>query len=86
MFRGGNGAEQIMADYSEVTEFCEGYKQFLNKCKTEREVVQEVKRQAQAAGFQDIEELYKEGKSLPFGDTVYAVKEQKAISLLVIGR
>ena len=86
MFRGGNGAEQIMADYSEVTEFCEGYKQFLNKCKTEREVVQEVKRQAQAAGFQDIEELYKEGKSLHFGDKVYAVKEQKAISLFVIGR
>lgn len=76
----------MMMEYSKVTEFCEGYKHFLNQCKTEREVVQEIKRQAQACGFQDVEKLYKEGKSLHFGDKVYAVKEQKAISLFVIGR
>lgn len=75
-----------MIKHCEITEFCKEYKHFLNQCKTEREVVQEVKRQAEECGFQNIEQLYKEGQKLHFGDKVYAIKEEKAISLFVVGR
>lgn len=70
----------------EVFEFCEGYKDFMSKCKTERECVKEAIRLAKAEGYRDIEEIIKEKKQLKAGDKVYANNKGKAIALFIIGK
>lgn len=65
----------------EVFDFAEGYIDFLNNGKTERECVSEAVKQAEAAGFLP---LCKAG-SLKSGDKVYAVNKNKGIALMVIG-
>ena len=42
------------AEVKEVFEVCEGYKAFISDCKTERECVDEVVRQAKAEGYKDL--------------------------------
>lgn len=54
-----------------IFEFCEGYKNFMSKCKTERECVKEVLRLAKAEGYEDIEEIIKNNKQLKPGDKVF---------------
>ena len=62
--------------------FCEDYKEFLNKVKTEREAVSFFKEKAEAAGFTEFD---KKGKYNP-GDKVYRVNRGKAVILAVIGK
>lgn len=72
-------------EVKDIFEFCEGYKKFMSKCKTERECVNEVIELAKAQGYKDIEEYIKENKKLQPGDKVYANNKGKAIALFVIG-
>ena len=70
---------------SEVTKadaFCEGYKQFLNGAKTEREATEIVKNDAINRGFEEFDP-YKQYKA---GDKVYYVNRDKSIILAVIGK
>ena len=69
----------------EIFVFSEGYKEFISKCKTERECVIEVVKQAKELGFKDIKEYIKEKKELKAGDKVYAVNMDKAVALFVMG-
>lgn len=69
----------------EVFSFCEGYKDFMSKCKTERECVKESIEIAEKHGFVDLKEVIKSGKSLKAGDKVYANNMDKALVLFVIG-
>ncbi len=69
----------------EVFSFCEGYKDFMSKCKTERECVKESIEIAEKHGFVDLREVIKSGKSLKAGDKVYANNMDKALALFVIG-
>ncbi|WP_288478447.1 aminopeptidase [uncultured Clostridium sp.] len=69
----------------EVFSFCEGYKDFMSKCKTERECVKESIEIAEKHGFVDLKEVIKSGKSLKAGDKVYANNMDKALALFVIG-
>lgn len=46
-------------EVEEVFDFCEGYRKFMSKCKTERECVKEVIRLAKAEGYKDIEDIIK---------------------------
>ena len=62
-----------------------GYRDFLSRCKTERESVQEAVRQAEAAGYRDLAGLIEGGTRLQPGDKVYAVNMKKAIVLFQIG-
>ena len=64
-----------------VFKFSEGYKDFLNKCKTERESVNETVRFAEDCGFKPLESF----KTLKEGDKVYAVNKLRSIILAVIG-
>ena len=41
----------------EVMDFSEGYKKFISDCKTERECVTELEKQAREAGFLDLNEV-----------------------------
>ncbi len=65
----------------EVNELSEGYKKFISDCKTERECVAEVIRQAKEQGYVDLLEQ----TSLKPGDKVYYNNMDKAIALFLIG-
>lgn len=65
----------------EIFDFCEGYKEFLNRAVTEREFVFEAEREAQKHGFADINSF----KNLKPGDKVYRINRGKGIVLAVIG-
>lgn len=69
----------------EIFEFNEGYKSFISDCKTERECVYEVVKQAEAQGYRNIKELIANKVTLRAGDKVYANNMDKAIALFLIG-
>jgi len=69
----------------EVFEFCEGYKNFMSTCKTERECVKEAIKLAEAQGYKDIEGFIRDNKTLQPGDKVFANNKGKTIALFIIG-
>lgn len=69
------------SDKEAVFKFSEGYKEFLNTAKTERESALEAVKLARSKGFQDIAEC----ESLKTGDKVYSVNRDKGIILAIIG-
>ena len=64
-----------------VFKFSEGYKDFLTKCKTERESVREAIRFAEDCGFKPLDSF----GTLKEGDKVYAVNKLRSVVLAVIG-
>lgn len=64
-----------------VFKFSEGYKDFLNTCKTERESVAEAVRLAEECGFKPLESF----TSLKEGDKLYAINKLRGLLLAVIG-
>lgn len=77
-----NGCLQVSDDkMKETDKYCEGYKDFLNSAKTEREVVTYAIAEAEKAGFVPFET----GKKYKPGDKVYSNNRGKAIILAVIG-
>jgi len=73
-------------DLGDVFNFAEGYKEFMSKCKTERECVREFIRQAESKGFKDLNTLISKGITLKPGDKVYANNRDKTLALFVIGK
>lgn len=69
----------------QVFDFAEGYKEFLSKCKTERECTTEAVREAKAHGYESLEEVLESGRSLKAGDKVYAENMGKSLALFHIG-
>ena len=61
--------------------YCEGYKQYLDAGKTERECVDRTIAMAEAAGFRP----FKRGMEAKPGDKYYYVNRDRAIMLAVIG-
>lgn len=73
------------AKKKEVTKLNEGYRQFISSCKTERECVTEVIRQAEALGYLNLEAAIAENRKLTAGDKVYFNNMGKAVALFLIG-
>lgn len=69
------------AQKKEAFEVSEGYKKFISDCKTERECVSEVVRQAEAAGYRDLFSA----KEIKPGDKLYAVNMGKTVVLFIAG-
>ena len=69
----------------ELLAFSEGYKDFVSKCKTERECIIEFIRVAEQQGFVGLDTLLDKGHHIQSGDKIYAVTAQKALALFVIG-
>ena len=67
---------------AEIFKFCGEYIDFLNKGKTEREVVKETKRILDASGFYDIDSK----TGLKAGDKVYRINKGKGVYVAVIGK
>ena len=65
----------------EIFSYCTKYMEFLNKSKTEREIVSTAKEIAEANGFKNIKEYEK----LKSGDKVYYINRDKSIYLAIIG-
>lgn len=78
-----SGAAKVSPqELEKADEFCEEYKVFLNKAKTEREAVKYAVAKAEQAGF----EPYDCNKSYKAGDKVYVNNRGKALMLAVIGK
>lgn len=69
----------------EAFDFAEGYKDFLNRGKTERECIDEIVYQIEKAGFVELETAISAKKTLKAGDKVYHVHMNKSIVMFTIG-
>ncbi len=78
--------EAYLIKRDEVETFCDGYKNFLSSCKTERECIKYAVKQAKAHGFKSLNDLMKKNGKLKPGDKVYAINMDKAIVLFVVGK
>ena len=74
-------AKESPEQISKAQEFAEGYKKFLDKSKTEREVVKEAVSLLEANGYT----VFDPKKSYKAGDKVYKVNRKKAILASTIG-
>lgn len=70
----------------ELESFADEYRSFLDEGKTERECVDLIVNMAEKAGYQELQELMKEDKTLKEGDKVYAVCMNKSVVMFRIGR
>lgn len=78
-----NGYDLIDAEEAKLAyAYCEGYKQFLNAARTEREAVKEAISMAEEAGFVP----YEYGMTLQPGTKVYCSNRGKALMLAVMGK
>ena len=73
------------AKSAKVDALAKDYMDFLDNGKTERECVDTIVNQIEAAGYRELPELMKEGKKLSAGDKVYAVWMNKAVVMFRIG-
>ena len=73
------------AKSAKVDALAKDYMVFLDNGKTERECVDTIVNQIEAAGYRELPELIKEGKKLSAGDKVYAVWMNKAVVMFQIG-
>lgn len=62
-----------------------GYIDFISRCKTERESVNETIKQAEAVGYKNLDDVIKSGDKLKAGDKVYCVCMKKTVALFQIG-
>lgn len=69
------------AEKENVFKFCDGYMDYLNNGKTEREIIKQSKKIADNNGFKDVNEY----ESLKPGDKVYYINRDKSMYLAVIG-
>ncbi len=68
-------------DIENVMKFSEGYKDFISKCKTERECVKYSIKLAEAKGYKNLDNV----KTLKPGDKVYATNKGKNFIAFIIG-
>ena len=73
-------------DDKNVEVLAQEYKEFLSKCKTERECTQYFIKEAESHGYQDLNKLIAQGTRLKAGDKVYGVGMGKTIALFQIGK
>lgn len=66
-------------------EFCEDYKVFLDKGKTEREFSSEVEKLVKSKGFIDLNEFIKSNRRPEPGTKIYYINRKKSVLLSVIG-
>ena len=78
-----HASEIISADETEVADsFCEGYKSFLDKSKTEREAAAEIIALAKANGFSE----FIPGEKYTAGEKIYYNNRNKSVILCVMGK
>ncbi len=82
-YKGKDAAKEFDTMKKELAfSFAEGYKDFLNKAKTEREAVKYAIALAEEKGFTSFEY----GKKYNTGDKIYYINREKALIMAIIGR
>ena len=76
-----NGWNSVQ-EMNNIMNYAKGYIDFMNKSKTEREVIKESKKIAESNGFKDINQF----ESLKPGDKVYYINREKSMYLAIIGK
>lgn len=77
-----NIARESPSQKKEAFEYCEGYKEFLNLAKTEREFTAEAVKRLCDNGYAPFER----GKSYQAGDKVYYINRKKSLIMTTFGR
>ncbi len=72
-------------DLEKVFELNDRYIEFMSKCKTERECINEFITLAEKSGYRNLEDIIKENGSLKAGDKVYANNMGKTLAMFIIG-
>ncbi|MDD7793031.1 aminopeptidase [Clostridium sp. 'White wine YQ'] len=72
-------------DLKKVFELSDRYKDFISKCKTERESVDELIELAENNGYRNLQNIIDNGEVLKAGDKVYANNMGKTLALFLIG-
>jgi aspartyl aminopeptidase len=72
-------------DLDKAFSLSDRYKDFMSRCKTERECVKDFIVLAEKEGYKNLETLIKENGSLKPGDKVYANNMDKTLAMFVIG-
>lgn len=72
-------------ELDKVFELCNRYKDFMSKCKTERECVNEFIDLAEKKGYKNLDTIIKENGTLKAGDKVYVNNMGKTLALFLIG-
>lgn len=70
----------------EVFKFAEEYRQFISKCKTERECTSFLYERALKEGFIDLDEAINKGHKLETGDRVVANNMGKGLAMFIVGK
>lgn len=83
--------KNVWKDYTkkeikEMEKLNQDYRKFLDNGKTERECVKTAVALAEKAGYQNLQEVLKQGGNLKAGDKVYSVNMKKSIALFQIGK
>ena len=74
-------AKEAPEQKEQAYKYCEGYKEFLNTGKTERECVEEAVRMLKEAGYR----LFDRSETYAPGDKVYFVNREKAVIATTFG-
>lgn len=85
MYKKNAWANYEETQLQEMEALSKRYIAFLNAGKTERECVTEAVKQAEAAGFRNLDEIVRAGGKLVPGDRVYRAWMKKDIMLFIIG-
>lgn len=81
LYKNERVADVDRAALEEATQFCEGYKVFLNNCKTEREACRTSEKMLLDAGYKP----FVAGQKLAAGDKVYRINRGKCVLAATIG-
>lgn len=72
-------------DLEKVFALNDRYIEYMSKCKTERECVDEFIEIAEKNGYENLETILAEGRTLKAGDKVYANNKGKTLAMFLIG-
>ena len=73
-------------EINNVMKYNEDYKKFLNVAKTERLAALEIIRQAEKAGFVDMDTILEKGEKIKPGTKIFVNNKNKSIGLFIMGK
>lgn len=73
-------------ELKELEKLNKEYRDFLDAGKTERECIVEIVKQAENAGYRNLQDIINADEKLKEGDKVYSVWMKKSIALFIIGK
>lgn len=82
-----NGYDKLApAELKKLDDVCSRYRDFLGKAKTERKAHDEAVELLEAAGFQDLDGLIREGAALKAGDKIFRSCAGKTLLAAILGK